>query len=364
MRRFGFGTKGHSSRQRVRTTTQLSVERLESRELLAANLTAYRPVTDYINFENYPVTETAEIDHATGPGIRINGDIEPAASENDLVQVKVEGSGGTLTWTTSTLAVWTTAAKQIAISHAAAVAAGQTLWVEYVGTSHTADADDATVTLSDGITSDQVVFHSFQSEVLAIGGNSQDPWNYVNPDILNNSQLGVYKIAGMLYTQGYDVHLFSHSQISSSSSSLGKGAAYDEAVRAITSRKVTDLAIFGYSWGGGATYELAKGLSTSSVAGKYVLKYTAYIDGITHGTISSERRLPPGTQYHDNYFQRKDWLLKGNTITSVIPVGVTVRNVNVTTNTIWGQSLVHTTLDDNAILQGLIVDSLKPKVKR
>jgi hypothetical protein len=249
--------------------------------------------------------------------------------------------------------------------------------VEYVGTSHTADADDATVKLSAGGASDTVVFHTFRGDVLAIGGNQQDPWNYVNPDILSNSQLGVYKIAGMLYTQGYDVHLYSHSQVSTATSTIGRGAAYDEVVSAITNRQVTDVAIFGYSWGAGATYNLAKGLKANtmlaSIAPNY-LKYTAYIDGINRSSffsIGAERRLPPGTQYHDNYYQRRDWPLKGDSVISTtadpIPAGITVNNVNVNTNSTtksWGSGLVHTTIDDRFELQVLIVGSLKSKVKR
>src|SRR5262245_57711804 len=236
--------------RRAETKSRLCVERLEARELLAADLTAYRPVTDYINYLNYPVAEAVETDIASGPGIRINGDND-GVNENDLVRVDVDVDvSGDLTWTSTTLAVWTTANKQAGTNiQPSTLTSDQTLWVEYVGTSHTADADDATVTLSAGGESDTVVFHTFRGDVLAIGGNQQDPLNYVNPDILNNSQLGLYKTAGMLYTQGYDVHLYSYSQVSATASTIGKGAAYDEVASAITNRQVTDVAIVGYSWG-------------------------------------------------------------------------------------------------------------------
>ena len=68
----------------------------------------------------------------------------------------------------------------------------------------------------------------------------------------------------------------------------------------------------------------------------------------------TEQRLPPVTQFHDNIFQRKDWLLKGNTI-------VGANNLNVT-NTTWGSSLVHTTLDDNAMVQSIVVGNLKTRM--
>ena len=67
-------------------------------------------------------------------------------------------------------------------------------------------------------------------------------------------------MAGTLYDKGYDVHMFAHNQIQST----GRGAAYDEVVSAVLNRNVDNVAIFGYSWGGGATYELSQGLSTNT----------------------------------------------------------------------------------------------------
>jgi len=352
------------NRQRfTRATRQLHVESLESRELLAplANLTAFRPVTEYIDYSRYPVAEAVETSVTNGPGIRINGDDDnlngradsldttATIAENDLVRVNVAGSGGTaaVSWTGS-LAVWNSRTKTARITNGAAVVNGQQLWVEYVGLSHTAGSGttlNLTVTSGGTVATDQVVFHTFQSDVLAIGGNSQDPRNFGDP------QLGIFTIGGTLYQQGYDVHLYSHNQIQAN----GQGAAYTEAVNAILKRKVTNLAVLGYSWGGGATYELATGLqANTALTGRYALKYTAYVDGIRHNALGADQRLPPRTLFHDNVFQRKDWLLKGNTI-------VGANNLNVT-NTTWGSSLVHTTLDDNAMVQSIVVGNLKTRM--
>lgn len=318
-------------------------------------------MTEYIDYSRYPVAEAVETSVTNGPGIRINGDDDNAngtadnldlvatTSENDLVRVNVASSGGTaaVSWTGS-LAVWNSSTKAARITNGAAVANGQQLWVEYVGLTHTTGALTAltlTVSSSGIAATDQVVFHTFQSNVLAIGGNSQDPRNF------GDTRLGVFTIGGTLYQQGYDVHLYSHDQILAS----GQGAAYTEAVNAVLKRKVTNLAILGYSWGGGATYELAAGLkANASLTGRYALKYTAYMDGIKHNTLAAEQRLPIGTQSHDNIFQRKDWLLKGNTV-------IGANNLNVTSTT-WGSSLVHTTLDDNAMVQSIVVGNLKTRM--
>lgn len=105
-----------------------------------------------------------------------------------------------------------------------------------------------------------------------------------------------------------------------------------------------------------ASRDLANALkgTTSLAAAGYRLQYTAYIDGIRHNSISAETRLPPGTAYHDNFYQRKDMLLKGNSV-----AGAT--NINVTQTT-WGRQLVHTTIDDNATLQQALVGELMSRM--
>lgn len=343
---------------------QLHFERLETRELLAltANLTAFRPVTPYIDATQFPVLESQETDLAHGPGIRLNGDddnsngqpdygdIGPLASaDDDLVRVDIAGAVGALTiaWT-GPLAVWTSPTKQSAIASGSSVASGQQVWVEYASNVHTV-GESTRLTLSarsGGATAqDHLVFHSFRSEVIAIGGNDQDPANF------GDTRLGAFTIAGTLYKLGYDVHLFSHSQVQSS----GAGAAASEAAAAVLSRAVTDLAIIGYSWGGGATYELASGLAADArLSGKYALRYSAYIDGITHSGISSERRLPSAALYHDSLYQRQDALLRGDSVAGA-------NNWNVS-NTTWGAGLVHTSIDDNATLQSIVAGNLQSRL--
>jgi hypothetical protein len=189
-----------------------------------------------------------------------------------------------------------------------------------------------------------LVFHSFQSVVVAIGGNGQDPATLTG---------SVFAIAHTLYQRGYDVQMYRHDQVSSS----GAGAAFNEVVSAVRNRNVDYVAIIGFSWGGGATYELANGLKSNvAIQGQFTLTYTAYIDGITHGSITSERRLPPGSQYHDNVFQRTDWLLRGNRVNGA-------NNLDVS-RTSWGRGLGHTTIDDSPIVHVILVTNLTSRVIR
>ncbi len=359
------------SRQRRRGKTHGAMascpglERLEDRSLMSAtaNLVAYRPVTQYIDYSAYPISEADEVSATRGAGIRFNGDDdnrnetrdyldkEPANSaDNDLVRVDALGSGTTfvVTWT-GPLNVWTSADKASSVTKNGSVNPGQSLWVEYITSTHTTGTTtQLQLTASDGLSSasDSVVFHSFQSITIAIGGNTQDPAKF------GDSNLGTFTMAGKLYGTGYDVQMFAHGQVQST----GKGAAYDEVVSAVLNRNVDNVAIYGYSWGGGATYELSVGLNANTALAPegYKLRYTAYIDAIRHNGISSETRKPVGTAHHDNFFQRKDFLLKGNSVSGA-------NNINVT-NTTWGKNLAHTSIDDNLTLHGILLKNLTDRL--
>jgi hypothetical protein len=260
------------------------------------------------------------------------------------------GTAISVSWT-GPLAVWTTPTKAAAVTNGNQISAGQSLWVEYASQTHTLGSSASlTLTVTETPTSpaatDTVVFHSFQSLVIAIGGNQQDPRQFGDP------RLGIYTMAGTLYDKGYDVRLYAYGQVQSN----GRGVAYNEVVSSVLSRNVDNVAIMGYSWGAGATYQLATALNatTTLAPAGYKLQYTAYIDGIRRNSLSAESRYPTASQYHDNYYQRKDFLIKGNTVAKA-------NNVNVTLTT-WGKGLVHTTLDDNATLQSLLVNKLMTRV--
>src|SRR5262249_7156737 len=175
---FGGGRSSQSQR-RDRRARRLSafIERLEDRTLLTAvaNLTAYRPVTEFINYAQYPIAEAQETDPALGPGIRFNGDDDNAnglpdisdsaatAAENDLVPVDISASGGdySLSWAEG-LKVWTTSTKSQAVTEAAAYPAGQvSWWVEDVSLApFTAASLVLTVGEGTDVAQDEVDFHS------------------------------------------------------------------------------------------------------------------------------------------------------------------------------------------------------------
>jgi hypothetical protein len=167
----------------------------------------------------------------------------------------------------------------------------------------------------------------------------------------------VFNVARDLYAMGYDVHMYDEDDVNSS----GAGAAYDEVVRAVSQRGIGIVAIFGYSHGGGSTYDLAERLAINAGSiGAYSLPYTAYIDGIENDSdidIESERRLPFGSQYHVNYYQREDFFIRGNSVP-----GADV-DVNVS-NTSWGAGVQHTGIDDLAQVRSGVRDPLLARVPR
>ncbi|MBT7338070.1 hypothetical protein HN801_05195 [Candidatus Peregrinibacteria bacterium] len=74
---------------------------------------------------------------------------------------------------------------------------------------------------------------------------------------------------------------------------------------------IDSIIIAGYSWGGGATYEIADWITNDTEAPELTIQATAYIDAITHGGRGSQALPPPGTLSHGNWFQTADFLLHG-----------------------------------------------------
>jgi dipeptidyl aminopeptidase/acylaminoacyl peptidase len=93
----------------------------------------------------------------------------------------------------------------------------------------------------------------------------------------------------------------------------GIGDVYDEVVSAINDRGVTDVAIMGYSHGGGSTYVLAWRLQQNTIPGSgisditkpFSIPFTGYIDAIDDGgpAFTAETRRPPMSLFHCAQYQ-------------------------------------------------------------
>ncbi|MCA9243009.1 MAG: hypothetical protein KDA32_03570 [Phycisphaerales bacterium] len=313
-------------------------------------LTAYRPQfgTGYAPYLRTAVADGDEEDAERGPGIRINnpGDADPAG-EDDLIEVTVSvsppGAPLRLRRSANSLSVWTTRGKtpgtQVAFMSDEAALPGQTtLWVEWSAAAH----GQATLSLGkpSGETLDSLRFHTFRSIVTALGGEDQVP---TTPAVANS---GTYVVAEALYQRGFDVLQFDEDNVSPN----GSGAVYDAIVDAIQHRQVSEVAIYGYSHGGGSTYDLAERLDVNRAGiGMFEIRFTSYADSVENDSdidVQQELRRPLSVLYHLNHYQHgtllEDFFLDGGPVpnSNPPPTGLDVET------TPWGANSTHFTVDD------------------
>jgi hypothetical protein len=339
-------------------------------------LTVYRPQNGggYAPFARTAVPDALEMDAALGAGIRINGagEVDPAG-EDDLIELVVDrafANGDLILFRSApVLSVWTTRDKQAGtelpfigdqtgpIQFGAAQVV--TLWVEWSG----ASGGLATLALQSQVARrpyDRVQFHAFEGLVVALGGEDQVPQLPVDPNH------GSFVVATELYEQGWDVLMRDEDLVSPT----GSGAVYDEMVNAIQHRGVSELAIFGYSHGGGSTYDLCERLSILGAGlPSYTIEFTSYTDGIENDSdidIQQELRRPIGSAYHANHYQKAflfsppDWGLDGGPVPNSLPppTGLDVET------TPWGATSTHFEVDDYAEVIDFILTNLESRLSR
>lgn len=338
-----------------------------------ANLTAYRPQhrTDYAPFARTAVSEADEEHAARGPGIRVNapGD-EDSATEDDLIEVQVAvdppGARLALRRSNAALRVWTTRDRQpgteiVFIGEKTGVLpidGGQVqlqLWVEWTSAAHgVAQLHIESPALN--APKDTLVFHSFRTIVIALGGENQVPSD--PPD----GNHGTFIAATTLYRRGYDVHMYDEDGVGAD----GTGIVFGEVATAIRDRGVGAVAIFGYSHGGGSTHDLADLLHLSRpVLGVFEIEFTSYVDSVSNNSdidTGQELRRPPSTGYHLNHYQHgsffEDFGLDGGPVpnSNPPPTGLDVETTS------WGASCTHFEVDDFVQVLDLLEESLETAI--
>ncbi|MHB1156735.1 MAG: hypothetical protein ACYC26_07835 [Phycisphaerales bacterium] len=263
-----------------------------------AGMTAYRPRhgAGYAPFTRTAVPEEQEEDAAKGPGIRINNNDTDPDGEDDLIEVEIKRSSSNVELAlhrgSGVIKVFRSAEKQNEISFTSDKTAalsfdgGNTLtvFVEWADTNH------GTVDLhleppGNNNVMDTVRFHTFRSIVVTFDGMLQTPPNG-----------GASPNAIWLYERGYDAHMFAEDD---------RGAAKAEIQTAVQKRKVEEYALIGYSRGGGAVYSVTDDLQAIGVP----LRYTCYIDAYSvdfFKPLDPEDQYPPKSEYHVNFYQRRD----------------------------------------------------------
>ncbi len=224
-------------------------------------------------------------------------------------------------------------------------AAALTVWVENPS-GGAAELELVALALTDAsdVAADRVHFYPFTSVIIALGGESQVP---ADPPLEPDNH-GTFQLAIRFVELGYDVQMYDEDVVTPS----GSGEAFDEVASAVRDRGVTGVAIFGYSHGGGSTYDLAQLLDANrGTIGSFAIAFTGYVDGIENDSdfdVDAETRLPPSTGYHANYYQNPGC---GFLCGAAVPgAGF---DLDVTTE-IWGVDLTHFTVDDAPeVLDGL-----------
>jgi len=341
--------------------------------VIRVGMTAYRPTTEGpaygIPFDKHEVPE--DLEETPGAGIRVNGDTESGTNENDLIEVELNAepyptpSGLTyvLKRQNSNIKVWDSQTMGTAILDSGTEAtitfsaATKTVWVENPS-GGSADLEFIARSGTTDVCKDKVHFYPFTSIVIALGGETQNPSDPADP---NN---GIYQLAIDLYNQGYDVHMYDEDAVDYG----GAGATYNEVVNAVQHRGVSQVAVYGYSHGGGSTFLLVNLLNNNRGAiGTFTIPFTAYIDAVEDefmGDMNQEHRRPPSSAFHVNYYQEGvanplspwfDYGLDGGPIGDPAPGDPAGVNVDA-----GGQTIRHGEIDEhgpaiNAIRNGIML---------
>jgi hypothetical protein len=345
---------------------------------LSGAFTAYRPVLSAdshvtasanINFHDYPIPESEE--DSRGVGVRIDGEdngpshiVQTGQPDLDLLEVDVHvgvpspsGFHYVLLRDDPDIKVWGEQSKQTAIldSNSALLSfssPAKVLWVEWSG-SRQGVASLSLLAVNDAtgqaIRLDNIKFHTFSSVVLVFSGEtSLDSPRGIDPTFGPMINVFLY-----YYEIGYDAHIFVPLD-SPNRTLFGEGPAYAEVSSAVKSRAVTQLAIVGYSHGGGATYSLAKAVDATNLLPAGVsISFSAYIDAIDNTHVLSrgaERHRPPGSMYFLNIYQPHR---QGRH-------GVSIRSAN---QNILKQNLNHSSIVRDKDVQHAVEEGLSSRVQ-
>ena len=345
----------------------------------SVELIAYRPQSEAYGapLQRRRVPEAEE--EGPGAGIRINGDDDDGnaapdrddpsvAGENDLIEVEwavgeapaPAGYEYVIRRSNGSIKVWTGPDKGTAIldsndeSVVAPPSTTGSVWVENPsGGSAFLVFEARAVSDLSVVSSDRIDFFPFKSVVIGLHGEFQFP-----TDPVFGPNEGISYLAVALHQEAYDSHMYVENDVEAD----GSGAVYDEIVSAVQNRGVTSVALYGFSHGGGSSYDLTARLDANKASiGAFDILFTGYIDSIENDSdvdLDPEVRLPVGTAYHVNYYQ---------SFGIIPPWGGSVPGADVdvnVTSTFWGFLLAHITITNSSIVQAGIHDPLVLRVPR
>ncbi len=236
----------------------------------------------------------------------------------------------------------------------------ESIYVEWVGTPGSG-AINASLTLTaydavhgNPVFSDTITFDPFESIVIVFAGEFQVP-----SDPIADPSHGIVQFAIDEYRNGYNVFVYDEDDLSS----YGAGAPYNEVVNAIMKQGITNVAIMGYSHGGGATYDLAwrlnenvrAGATLNDITNPFSVPFTAYIDAIKRPTLNTAavEDRPPLSAFHVNQYETNSAIHGVSIPTSDIDDDVSLR-----------PNMDHFSIDDDAQVLGVIRTEWQLNVSR
>jgi hypothetical protein len=258
------------------------------------------------------------------------------------------------------------------------ITSDETLWAEYVNFG--GNTCTLTLIVIDTISglelfTEELVYRPFNSVTVAFVGE-----NEIAGDPVTSPGINDWVIQELL--DGYDVHVYDDGYDVFGNpvvdcNKWGEGTALNEVANAVNNRGVNDVAILGYSHGGGSTYNLSwrmyyDGKTSDSylywnppqvIFNSYNLVFTSYIDAVPNNfSLNGALRtslvtLPLGTEFHTNQYQENSWINGCSVSGSDDDIDRSYLGVEHSGGGELG-------IDTNTIVQGFLTTRFRQKVNR
>ncbi len=230
-----------------------------------------------------------------------------------------------------------------------------TVWVEWTSTTHSS-ANVNLFEVGNPSAIDSVRFHSFESLIIAFGGNTQNPADTNGDGSIGDAidsfgnREGLFDIAQFMYDTGWDVLAFDEEDVDASDD-----IPYNEVIKARQQRFVQKHAIIGYSQGGGAAHDLIERLWNDN---DIITDIGVMLDAVDHDGAFAENDWPDVAFYLLSIYQTNSFLRGGDIDNFEVLPGATLEEINTTTDPGWNHTLSHSQIDDDINVGSLIIARL------
>jgi hypothetical protein len=200
----------------------------------------------------------------------------------------------------------------------AVITTSKTVFAEYISSGNDEITFELVVILTatgQELFTEEIVFRPFNSVTAVFAGEGEVP---------SNPNIGVNMWTKQQLLDGYDVWVWQdgHDWFDwDEADEWGRGPAYDEIVNTINNQGVTEVALVGYSHGGGTVYNVAWRLHHNyadsygnTITNPYQLAFTSYIDAVSNSNLINwfeENRRPLGSLFHLGQYQTNAWMING-----------------------------------------------------